>query len=201
MKMEERDLAKVPEDLPVPVDDGACDHLVGMEVPSIELAATTGGYVDLARVPGRAVVFVYPRTGRPGEEPLVAEWDSIPGARGCTPQTCGFRDRLGEFTGLHCRVYGVSTQTTEYQKEMTRRLNVTFPVLSDAQLKLAIAIGLPTFKAAGQVLLKRMSMVVDDGKIVRVFYPVFPPDRSAETVLQWLRDPYAKISSRLRKLN
>ncbi len=198
--MKERDLTKLPENLPVPVDDGACDHLVGMEIPSIALPATTGGHVDLARVPGRAVVFVYPRTGRPGEES--AEWDSIPGARGCTPQTCGFRDLHGEFTGLHCRVYGVSTQRTEYQREMTRRLNVTFPVLSDADLKLAVALGLPTFEAAGEVLLKRMSMVIDDGKIVKVFYPVFPPDKSAETVLQWLRDPKkAKSTSKLRKLN
>ena len=200
--MKEQDLANVPENLPVPKDDGACDHLVGMEIPSIALAATTGGNVDLARVPGRAVVFVYPRTGRPDEEPLVADWDSIPGARGCTPQTCSFRDLHGEFTALHCRVYGVSTQTTEYQREMTRRLNVTFPVLSDSELKLATALALPTFQAAGQVLLKRMSMVIDDGKIVKVFYPVFPPDKSAETVLEWLRDPRkSKIASRLRKLN
>ncbi len=198
--MTERDFTNLPADLPVPVDDGACDHLVEMEVPSIALSATTGGYVDLARVPGRAVVFVYPRTGRPGEE--IPGWDSIPGARGCTPQTCGFRDLHGEFTALHCRVYGVSTQTTEYQKEMTRRLSVTFPVLSDAELRLANALGLPTFEAAGQVLLKRLSMVIDDGKIVKVFYPVFPPDKSAETVLDWLRNEgRANSSGRLRKLN
>lgn len=185
--MGEQDFMGLPDGLPKPEDDGACDHLVGMAFPSIALPATTGGNVDLSRVPGRAVVFVYPRTGRPGEAPLVEDWDNIPGARGCTPQTCGFRDLHAEFAALHCRIYGLSTQTTEYQKEMTRRLGVLFSVLSDSELRLAYALGLPMFEVANQVLLKRLVMVLDHGKIVKVFYPVFPPDKSAENVLHWMR--------------
>ncbi|MGZ4827646.1 MAG: peroxiredoxin [Terriglobales bacterium] len=196
--MGERDFMGLPDNLPAPMDDGACDHLEGMAFPSIALPATTGGNVDLSRVPGRAVVFVYPRTGRPGEAPLVEDWDNIPGARGCTPQTCGFRDLHAEFAALHCRVYGLSTQTTEYQKEMTRRLGVLFPVLSDSELKLAYALGLPTFEVASQVLLKRLVMVLDHGKIVKVFYPVFPPDKSAENVLHWMRHDRQGKTDRVR---
>lgn len=185
--MPEPSFMRLPDNLPAPVDDGACDHLTGMAVPSIPLPATSRGMVDLSKVPGCAAVFAYPRTGRPGESPLVADWDNIPGARGCTPQTCGFRDLHREFVALHCRVYGLSTQTTDFQQEMVTRLHVPFPVLSDAQLELARALRLPTFTAADQVLLKRLVLVIQDGRISRVFYPVFPPDKSAETVLDWLR--------------
>ena len=185
--MPEPSFMRLPDNLPAPVDDGACDHLTGMAVPSIPLPATSRGMVDLSKVPGCAAVFAYPRTGRPGESPLVADWDNIPGARGCTPQTCGFRDLHREFGALHCRVYGLSTQTTDFQQEMVTRLHVPFPVLSDAQLELARALRLPTFTAADQVLLKRLVLVIQDGRISRVFYPVFPPDKSAETVLDWLR--------------
>ncbi len=178
----------LPPGLPVPTDDGACDHLLGAVLPSLALPATDGSVVDLSALPGRSVVFVYPQTGRPGVPPLIPDWDEVPGARGCTPQTCGYRDRYGDFTALGCRVFGLSTQTTGYQQEMVGRLGVLFGVLSDAGLGLTRALGLPTFEAGGQVLLKRMAWVVDEGRIVKVFYPVFPPDQNAAAVLAWLRE-------------
>jgi peroxiredoxin len=180
------DPASLPADLPRPIDDGAADHLTGTAIPSIALEATDGSTVDLASVPGYAVVFAYPRTGRPGEPSLVAEWDQIPGARGCTPHTCGFRDLSAEFAALDARIYGLSTQDVAYQREMVERLEVPFPVLSDAQLELASALRLPTFTLAGQTLLKRLAWIQRDGVIRRVFYPVFPPDRNASEVLEAL---------------
>src|SRR5262249_42462182 len=159
LKMNERDLMNLPANLPVPTDDGACDHLVGSTVPSVSLASTIGGLVDLSKIPGRVVVFAYPRTGRPGEPSLVSDWDQIPGARGCTPQTCGFRDRWDEFRALGCLVFGLSTQTPDYQLEMVTRLHVPFPVLSDERLELTHALRFPTFTVAGQVLLKRLAFV------------------------------------------
>src|SRR5215467_211534 len=191
--MNERDLMNLPANLPVPVNDGACDHLVGSTLPQVSLASTMGGLVDLSKIPGRAVLFAYPRTGRPGEPSLVSDWYQIPGARGCTPQTCGFRDRLDEFRVLGCLVFGLSTQTPDYQREMVTRLHVRFPVLSDQRLELTHALRLPTLTVAGQVLLKRLAFVARDGTIRKVFYPVFPPDKSAETVLQWLK---AEVSLR-----
>jgi len=178
---------RLPSDLPVPVDDGAAAHLVGTALPALALPATDGTQVTLASLPGYAVVFAYPRTGRPGEPSLVDDWDSIPGARGCTPQTCGFRDLHAEFAALGARLFGLSTQETAYQREMTERLGVPFPVLSDARLALAQALRLPTFTVAGQTLLKRLAWIQRDGTIVRVFYPVFPPDRNADDVLAALR--------------
>ena len=186
MNLSETDLMQLPHDLPVPADDGACDHLPGSTLPSVSLVATTGGSVDLSKVPGCVVVFAYPRTGRPNEPPLVPNWDLIPGARGCTPQTCGFRDLHSKFKALHCRVYGLSTQSPEYQQEMVARLNVPFPVLSDEKLEFIRGLRLPTFTVAGQVLVKRLVLVLEDGRVKKVFYPVFPPDKSALTVLQWL---------------
>jgi peroxiredoxin len=182
----ETDLMQLPHDLPVPADDGACDHLPGSTLPSVSLVATTGGSVDLSKVPGCVVVFAYPRTGRPNEPPLVQNWDLIPGARGCTPQTCGFRDLHSKFEALHCRVYGLSTQSPEYQQEMVARLHVPFPVLSDEKLEFIRALRLPTFTVAEQVLVKRLVLVLEDGRVKKVFYPVFPPDKSASTVLEWL---------------
>jgi peroxiredoxin len=175
----------LPDDLPRPEDDGGADHLAGTIVPDIALAATTGERVSVARLRGRTIVYVYPRTGRPGVEPHPG-WDMIPGARGCTPQSCGFRDHFAELRALGvAQVFGLSTQDTAYQREMAERLHLPFPVLSDETLALTHALRLPTFEAGG-TLLKRMALVVDDGRITKVFYPVFPPDRNAEEVVAWV---------------
>ncbi|MEA2718799.1 MAG: hypothetical protein QOJ39_663 [Candidatus Eremiobacteraeota bacterium] len=185
--MTERSLAALPADLPAPVDDGAAAHLAGTRLPQLSLAATDGTAVDLSAIRGTVVVFAYPRTGRPGEPSLVAGWDAIPGARGCTPHTCAFRDLYAEFTALGARVFGLSTQDSAYQREMVERLHVPFPVLSDAGLELTRALRLPTMDFAGQTLLKRIAWIARDATIERVFYPVFPPDKNAENVLAALR--------------
>ena len=185
--MHSQNWTTLPPGLPVPTDDGAAAHLTGLKLPAIALAATAGGTVDLSAQRGRTVVFAYPRTGEPGKPLFTPDWDSIPGARGCTPHTCAFRDLHGEFQALGCALFGLSTQTTAYQREMTDRLHVPFPVLSDAKLELTRALRLPTFVAAGEVLIKRLAWVADDGRITKVFYPVFPPDKNAEEVLGWLR--------------
>jgi peroxiredoxin len=178
----------LPVDLPVPQDDGAARHLTGMRLPSLPLEATDGSQVDLAKLSGRTVVYIYPRTGVPGQS-TPDGWDQIPGARGCTPQSCGFRDHFAELKRLGvARVFGLSTQDSAYQREAVERLHLPFPVLSDERLELARAIKLPTFKVAGMTLLKRMALVIDDGIITKVFYPVFPPDKNAEEVIAWLRD-------------
>jgi peroxiredoxin len=177
----------LPANIPAPVDDGAARHLTGLKLPSIALAATDGSQVDLARLSGRTVVYIYPRTGVPGQ-PLPEGWDAIPGARGCTPQSCSFRDHFDELKGLGVsRVYGLSTQDTDYQHEAATRLHLPFPILSDPGLALARAINLPMFAVAGMTLLKRMALVIDDGIVTKVFYPVFPPDQSAAEVIAWLR--------------
>lgn len=178
----------VPSDLPVPQDDGATGHLRGALLPDVALAATNGERVSLGRLKGRTVVYAYPRTGEAGKDPS-AEWNAIPGARGCTPQSCSFRDHFAELTGLGVsHVFGLSTQDTEYQREAAERLHLPFPLLSDEALAFAKAAGLPTFGFDGMTLTKRLSMVVDDGRVTQVFYPVFPPDRSAADVVEWLRD-------------
>ena len=176
----------LPDDLPAPVDDGAARHLAGMPLPSIVLDATDGSQVDLAQLRGRTVVYAYPRTGRPGQA-LPTGWDAIPGARGCTPQSCGFRDLYEELRAHWvAHVFGLSTQDTDYQREAVERLHLPFPLLSDAALRLALALDLPTFEVDGMRLIKRLTLLVDDGVITRVFYPVFPPDKSAAEVLGWL---------------
>jgi peroxiredoxin len=180
------DIFTLPPDLPVPKDDGAADHLLNAAVPRTELRATTGETVDVASLAGRTVLFAYPRTGRPDAE-LPAGWDEIPGARGCTPETCGFRDAYGRFTDAGARVMALSTQSPDYQREMADRLHVPFPVLSDESLELTRALALPTFETSGMTLLKRITLVIDDGRISHVFYPVFPPDSHAAEVLDWLR--------------
>ena len=179
---------ELPNDLPVPEDDGAADHLPGMRLPSVPLASTSGEIVDLSALPGRTVVYCYPMTGRP-DRSLPAGWDEIPGARGCTPQSCSFRDHHAELRSLGASVFGSSTQDTEYQREAATRLHLPFALLSDSDLAFAGALGLPTFEVDGMVLLKRLTLVIDDGWIEKVFYPVFPPDRSAEEVVEWLEDP------------
>lgn len=184
----EKDLLTLPPDLPVPVDDGACDHLPNLAVPSLQLKSTADREVDLSEVDAsRIVVYVYPRTGRPGE-PSPPGWDDIPGARGCTPETCGFRDHHADLKKLGAEVFGLSTQTTEYQKEMVARLHVPFEVLSDSELAFARALRLPTFEVEGMTLIKRLTIVIRHHRIEKVFYPVFPPDRHALEVIGWLRD-------------
>ena len=178
----------LPADLPEPFDDGAAAHLPRMQLPNLALPATTGGRVTLSHLPGLTIVYAYPRTGVPGE-PLPEGWDAIPGARGCTPQSCAFRDHFEELKGLGVdHLFGLSTQDPEFQREMAERLHLPFPILSDADLALTRALRLPTFKVADMVLLKRLTLVLRDGVIEHVFYPVFPPDRSAETVVAWLRE-------------
>jgi peroxiredoxin len=178
---------ELPENLPVPVDDGAAAHLAGRTLPDLDLAATDGNHVSLARLAGRSVVYAYPRTGEPGK-PNPEGWDAIPGARGCTPQSCAFRDHFAELRNLGvAHVFGLSTQDNAYQREVAERLHLPFPLLSDEGLAFTKAAGLPTFETSGMVLLKRLTMVVDDGRVTMVFYPVFPPDRSANEVLDWLR--------------
>lgn len=187
--MSERDVLDLPEDLPVPEDDGAADHLAGMALPELALPATDGRQARLDRAGApRAVVYAYPRTGRPDEPALVPDWDLIPGARGCTPESCAFRDHHAELVALGAEVFGLSTQDTDYQRELVERLHLPYPVLSDAELRLTRALGLPTFQAAGETLLRRLTLVVRDGRIEHVFYPVFPPDGHAAEVLAWLRE-------------
>jgi peroxiredoxin len=182
---------ELPRNLPAPTDDGACDHLRGVRVPSVSLDSTAGGAVDLSSLNGRTVVYCYPRTGRPDHE-VPRGWDEIPGARGCTPESCAFRDRHGEFAARGVRVYGLSTQTTEYQREAVARLHLPFALLSDSDLSLTHALRLPTFEFAWSfgaqpaVLIKRLTLLLADGRIEHVFYPVFPPDGHAAEVLAWL---------------
>ena len=174
--------------IPAPTDDGAAAHLVGMTIPPVSLLATDDNSVTLSALPGRTVVFAYPRTGEPGKIGLVDDWDMIPGARGCTPQSCAFRDHHTELlTAGAARVLGLSTQDTTYQREAVDRLHLPFPILSDEKLVLTRALRLPTMEVAGQILLKRFALVLDDGRITKVFYPVFPPDRNAADVLAWLQ--------------
>ena len=174
--------------IPAPTDDGAADHLVGMIMPAIGLRATNDTVVDLSALKGRTVVFAYPRTGEPGKASLVEDWDMIPGARGCTPQVCSFRDLFGELKAAGAaHVFGLSTQSNAYQTEMASRLHLPFAVLSDEKLELTGALRLPTMEIAGLTLIKRLAMIVDDARITHVFYPVFPPDRNSADVLAWLR--------------
>jgi peroxiredoxin len=188
-----RDLHQLPPNLPAPADDGACDHLPGAQVPSVRLQSTAGRWVDLAEIAARpAVFFVYPRTGEPGRA-AGPEWDAIPGARGCTPQSCGFRDLYQEFLALGVSVFGVSSQDTTYQLEFVERNHVPFEILSDRDLTLTRALRLPTFEYAATrggppTLIKRMAWFADQGRIEKIWYPVFPPDRNAETVVEWLRE-------------
>ena len=179
---------QLPANLPVPEDDGAAAHLAGSAMPSITLVATTGETVDLSQLGPRAIVYVYPMTGTPGV-PLIDGWDQIPGARGCTPESMGFRDNFGELAGLGAQVFGLSVQSTDEQGEAAARLGLPFPLLSDTGLVLAGRLRLPTFKAAdGVVRYRRLTLVLNPGRIEHVFYPVFPPDRHAAEVLAWLRE-------------
>lgn len=188
------DPTNLPDNLPAPADDGAADHLPGLRMPPLALPSTRGGQVRVDQVPapfGYLVVYAYPRTGRPGVAPPPG-WDEIPGARGCTPETCGFRDHAVDLADAGAAVVGLSTQSTAYQQEAAERLGLPFPVLSDADLRLTRALDLPTFTVdlddePHATLLKRLTLVIREGQIVHTFYPVFPPDRHAERVLEWVR--------------
>jgi peroxiredoxin len=184
--MRSDNLYELPKDLPVPQDDGACDHLTGMTLPPIGLPSTRGRVVDLWRLAGTTVVYIYPRTGRPDQE-VPTGWNDIPGARGCTPQSCAFRDHYAELQRAGAaHVFGLSTQDSAYQREAAERLHLPFGLLSDAGLELARALNLPMFEVDGMKLIKRITLIARDGRIVKVFYPVFPPDRNAGDVLDWL---------------
>jgi len=182
-------LTDLPGDLPAPVDDGAASHLPGLLLPALRLPATSGEVIDLAGLGqrGRSVLYCYPLTARPGTD-LPDGWDAIPGARGCTPEACGFRDHHAELTAAGAAsVHGLSSQDTGYQQEAAQRLQLPFAMLSDTELALAAALGLPTFEADGRRLYTRLTMVIGGGRIEHVFYPVFPPDQHAQQVLDWLR--------------
>ena len=180
------DLYALPPALPVPVDDGAADHLAGVRIPALALPSTFGGEVNLAvAAAGQAVLYCYPRTGTPGE-PLPTGWDAIPGARGCTPEACAFRDHHTELAALSAQVFGISTQTTEEQREFAERVHLPFALLSDASLQLANALRLPTFTVDGLTLHRRLTLIAAGGVVTKVFYPVFPPDQHAAEVVAWL---------------
>jgi peroxiredoxin len=179
-------LYALPPDLPVPVDDGACDHLAGQEVPALVLDSSQGP-VDLADLgAGLAVLYVYPRTGKPGV-PVPDDWDAIPGARGCTPQSCAFRDHEAELAGLGARVAGLSAQQLDEQVEVAGRLGLAYPVIADPERRLGAALDLPTFEFEHATLYRRVTLVLESARIANVFYPVFPPDRNAQDVVDWLR--------------
>lgn len=180
------DYTALPDDLPEPEDDGAADHLPGTVVPSVPLTATDGRTVDLSSVPGPVVVYGYPKTGRPDEDVIPDGWAAIPGARGCTPEACGFRDHYGELQAAGvAEVYGLSLQPTGYQREARDRLELPFELLSDAGRAFTVALGLPTFEVGDEIFLARLTLVIADGRVEHVFYPVFPPDEHAAAVVEW----------------
>jgi peroxiredoxin len=185
-----RELTKIdttfPSDIPVPQDDGACLHLTGTKIPSVSLLDTSGKTVDLASLSGLTILFCYPRTGAPGET-ITDDWNSIPGARGCTPQACSFRNELAELQKLGVKnVFGVSTQDSPYQAEAKERLHLPYELLSDEKLTFAKALNLPAFEWHGKMLTKRLALAIDDAEIIHVWYPVFPPDSNAKEVIEWL---------------
>jgi peroxiredoxin len=179
-------LYELPKDLPIPVDDGACNHLPGMHLPSVPLKSTTGRVVDLSKLLGRTVVYCYPRTGRPDKD-APQGWNEIPGARGCTPQSCAFRDHYQGLRALGAEVFGLSTQDSNYQREAVERLHLPFPLLSDEKLIFTKAVNLPTFEVEAMTLIKRLTLIICSGLVEQVFYPVFPPDKNAYEVIGWLR--------------
>jgi peroxiredoxin len=184
-----RDFQRLPDDLPVPEDDGAADHLAGLALPDLILPSTAQGAAKIglaALGSGLLVAYVYPRTGLPGR-PLPENWDDIPGARGCTPQSCAYRDSLAEFDALGATVVGISAQSHAEQREFAGRERIPFPLLSDDGLRLAAELRLPTFEVEGMTLYRRLTMVAEEGRIAKAFYPVFPPGRDAAEVLAWLR--------------
>ena len=185
-----KDLSKLPDNLPVPVDDGACAHLLGTRIPSVPLVATSGDNINLGVIPGSIILYFYPMIGRPDSPPLVG-WNEIPGARGCTPQSCAFRDHYAKIKNLGANIFGVSAQPLEDQKEAKTRLGLPFELLNDSQFALTETMRLPTFEYAKSRLIKRITVIAVDGIIRKVFYPVFPPDENAEDVIEWLKNENA----------
>lgn len=182
-----KNLTTLPANLPVPIDDGACAHLERCVLPSVSLLSTADRHVDLATEKGISVVYFYPLIGHPDSPPM-PEWNEIPGARGCTPQSCAFRDLNEEFKKLGARVFGASSQTLEAQKEAAQRLHLPFELLNDSAFQLANALDLPRFNYKGMELIKRLTLIIKDGVIIKVFYPVFPPNQNATDVIAWLTD-------------
>lgn len=182
-----KNLEVLPDNLPVPVDDGACQHLEGMQVPSIALTGSSGNTVIIGAAQGMVVVYFYPLIGRPDSPPMLG-WNDIPGARGCTPQSCAFRDLYAEFNALGVTVYGASSQSHAEQVEASRRLHLPFDLVSDSIFELAHALALPTFEYNSLRLLKRLTLILEDGIIRKVFYPVFPPNENAASVLNWIKE-------------
>lgn len=176
-------LSELPDDLPVPTNDGACDHLEGSTFPKIELPSTSENRVSL---PENFVLYIYPMTGKP-DTPLPDGWDLIPGARGCTPQSCSFRDHYSDLKNLHTEVFGLSSQMTDYQQEAKQRLHLPFDLLSDSHYKLKGSLSLPTFEVDGIELYKRITLIVKNNIIRKIFYPVFPPNLNAQEVIKWLQ--------------
>ncbi|MDP1659179.1 MAG: peroxiredoxin [Methylotenera sp.] len=180
-------LSELPSNLPIPKDDGAAKHLEGLYLPGIQLNSTDGSLINIGNLAGKWVLYFYPMTGQPNV-PLPDGWDAIPGARGCTPQSCSFRDYFAELKLLNTNIVGISSQTTEYQLEAKLRLHLPFELLSDSQLQLKHALNLPVFNIETLELYQRLTMIVDNNRIVKVFYPVFPPDKNAEVVIEWLKN-------------
>lgn len=180
------DSTKLPDNLSPPMDDGAADHLNGMRLPDVSFSATSNDVINIQQLSGIIVLYVYPMTGRP-DKTLPDGWDEIPGARGCTPQSCSFRDHYSELQTLHAKVFGLSAQDTNYQLEAKQRLHLPFELLSDSELALKALLNLPTFEAAGMELYKRLTLIVRNGFICKVFYPVFPPNENADQVILWLQ--------------
>ncbi|QBZ83351.1 Putative peroxiredoxin bcp [Hydrogenovibrio crunogenus] len=179
-----KDLHKLPDDLPVPVDDGACDHLLDSIVPSVALKGVSDTIIDLSSIEGMVVIFFYPMNGRPDSPPMIG-WNDIPGARGCTPQSCSFRDNYSQLEKLGVKLFGVSSQPLKDQKEASARLNLPFELLNDSQLELTRAMNLPTFEYELSTYIKRITIISEDGVIKKTFYPVFPPDKNVSDVIEW----------------
>ena len=180
-----KDLNKLPKNLPVPVDDGACAHLLELNVPPVLLTGISGKSTDLSSIEGTGVIFFYPMNGRPDSSPMIG-WNDIPGARGCTPQVCSIRDKYATFEALNVKVFGVSSQTLTDQKEASIRLLLPFELLNDTQLKLTKAMNLPTFNYESSTYIKRITLIMIDGVIKKIFYPVFPPDKNILDVIKWI---------------
>ncbi|MBL1320850.1 MAG: peroxiredoxin [Methylophaga sp.] len=182
-----KDLHQLPDNLPVPADDGACDHLEGMSLPSQLLQTSSNSSLDLSAEKGIVVIFFYPMIGRPDSPPMVG-WNEIPGARGCTPQTCSFRDSYNQLTELGAKVFGASSQALEEQNEAVARLKLPFELLNDSTFKLTESLNLPTFEYQGVKRIKRLTLVMVNGVIRKVFYPVFPSDQNVNHVISWLNE-------------